>query len=104
MFNSSLDSELMWKRKRFTQSTKYDLRSFGAFPMVVISSVRNFQKFQNFQKVPETLGFLSCWGNSHSMRRCHGSGRRGNAVTDVTMRRKGERPGINARPPQSLSL
>jgi hypothetical protein len=38
MGNSYLDSKLMWKRKRFTQSTKYDLRSFGAFSMVVISS------------------------------------------------------------------
>jgi hypothetical protein len=33
MGNSYLDSKLMWKRKRFTQSTKYDLRSFGAFPL-----------------------------------------------------------------------
>src|SRR5271170_5314022 len=31
------------------------------------------------------------------MRQCHGSGRRGNAVTDVTMRREG-RPGIYAQP------
>jgi hypothetical protein len=30
-------AELMWKRKRFTQSTKYDLRSFGG----ELTTIRN---------------------------------------------------------------
>jgi len=57
-------------------------RAHSHQPLQVRGISDGFISSRNFQKVPETFAFFSCWGNS--MRQCHGSGRRGNALTDVT--------------------
>jgi hypothetical protein len=75
-------AELMWKRKRFTQSTKYDLRSFGdelttirnaggvsrEFPGPVPSMRILFRL--KARSLPEGVGVVFERGHSHFVSLC----------------------------------